>query len=105
MCRTDFEKTMERYPILQTRLAQIGHARVKRAAVPFDQDTSAANKPAVAAMGSPSSMPGNPGYGGGYGGAASGQGAAAGRTRPSTSEFFLVFRRFLLNFRLFVFMW
>jgi len=36
LMRSDFEATMERYPILKTRLAQIGQARVKRAAVPFE---------------------------------------------------------------------
>eukprot|EP00285_Hemiselmis_virescens_P000685 CAMPEP_0173414886 /NCGR_PEP_ID=MMETSP1356-20130122/84563_1 /TAXON_ID=77927 ORGANISM="Hemiselmis virescens, Strain PCC157" /NCGR_SAMPLE_ID=MMETSP1356 /ASSEMBLY_ACC=CAM_ASM_000847 /LENGTH=478 /DNA_ID=CAMNT_0014377093 /DNA_START=39 /DNA_END=1472 /DNA_ORIENTATION=+ len=34
--RTDFEAAMDKYPILKTRLAQIGQARVKRAAVPVD---------------------------------------------------------------------
>eukprot|EP00281_Chroomonas_sp_CCMP1168_P026737 CAMPEP_0206254450 /NCGR_PEP_ID=MMETSP0047_2-20121206/23697_1 /ASSEMBLY_ACC=CAM_ASM_000192 /TAXON_ID=195065 /ORGANISM="Chroomonas mesostigmatica_cf, Strain CCMP1168" /LENGTH=490 /DNA_ID=CAMNT_0053680737 /DNA_START=107 /DNA_END=1576 /DNA_ORIENTATION=- len=57
LLRTDFEATMERYPILQTRLAQIGQARVKRAAVPFDQDDKEASggrvTPTAAASGPP----------------------------------------------------
>jgi hypothetical protein len=36
LLRTDFEAVMDRYPILKTRLAQIGQARVKRASVPVD---------------------------------------------------------------------
>jgi len=41
LLRTDFEASMVQYPILQTRLAQIGQARVKRAAA-TDADTTPA---------------------------------------------------------------
>ena len=38
LMRSDFEDVMERFPILKTRLAQIGQARVKRAAATSDED-------------------------------------------------------------------
>jgi len=43
LLRTDFEASMVQYPILQTRLAQIGQARVKRAAATDADTTSAAS--------------------------------------------------------------
>mmetsp|Transcript_34336 Transcript_34336/g.77341 ORF Transcript_34336/g.77341 Transcript_34336/m.77341 type:complete len:502 (-) Transcript_34336:82-1587(-) len=42
LMRSDFEAVMERFPILKTRLAQIGQARVRRAAAPFEADGASA---------------------------------------------------------------
>mmetsp|Transcript_65940 Transcript_65940/g.162287 ORF Transcript_65940/g.162287 Transcript_65940/m.162287 type:complete len:475 (+) Transcript_65940:104-1528(+) len=55
LARTDFEACMDKYPILKTRLAQIGQARVKRAAVPPDGGTGGAAKAAPAAAGAATS--------------------------------------------------
>lgn len=77
LMRSDFEATMERYPILKTRLAQIGQARVKRAAVPFEGGEGGGAAPEVAS-GRPS------------GGAAAPQGGyaqpGADAGRPGSSE-------------------
>ena len=53
--RSDFEAIMEKYPILKTRLAQIGQSRVKRAAAPFQGTGTAAAASAAAPASSASS--------------------------------------------------
>jgi hypothetical protein len=42
LMRSDFEAVMERFPILKTRLAQIGQARVRRASAEPDFGSRAA---------------------------------------------------------------
>eukprot|EP00287_Rhodomonas_sp_CCMP768_P007765 CAMPEP_0196728014 /NCGR_PEP_ID=MMETSP1091-20130531/8843_1 /TAXON_ID=302021 /ORGANISM="Rhodomonas sp., Strain CCMP768" /LENGTH=503 /DNA_ID=CAMNT_0042070713 /DNA_START=119 /DNA_END=1630 /DNA_ORIENTATION=- len=76
LMRSDFEATMERYPILKTRLAQIGQARVKRAAVPFNPEADSGPAPEAAAGGykPPASAPAPQG------------GAGMDQGRPGSSE-------------------
>mmetsp|Transcript_39548 Transcript_39548/g.61682 ORF Transcript_39548/g.61682 Transcript_39548/m.61682 type:complete len:520 (+) Transcript_39548:31-1590(+) len=89
LMRTDFEATMEKYPILKTRLAQIGQARVKRAAAPYEggDDAGAAAAPAAAAgAGARKGMINvdpNPSPGGGRGGSAPGRSGSGDEARAA----------------------